>query len=111
MKIEIEIKEEDWIPIDSNSNTQILRIGEMDLDMSNEVLGKILAAKYHCVQTRDGKFETEDENGYFYGCMYVAIVCDDVVAEVVFRTKDLAMYRVIKLYSMYIKGKESQMDK
>ena len=104
MKFEIEIKEEDWHPIDTNANIQILRLGEMGLDISNEVLGKILAEKYHCVQTRDGKLETEDENGYFYGCNHVAIVCDKVVADVVFRTKDPVMYRMFKLYSLYING-------
>ena len=104
MKIEIDIKEEDWNPIDTNANIQILRLGEMGLDISNEVLGKLLAEKYSVCQSYTGKLETDDENGYFYGCNHVAIVCDKVVADVVFRTKDPVMYRMLKLYSLYING-------
>ena len=104
MKIEIEIKEEDWIPIDTNANIQVLRIGDMDLGLSNEVLGKLLAEKYGVFETYDGEIETKDENGYFYGCNHVAIVCDEVVADVAFRTKDPVMYRMFKLYSLYING-------
>ena len=104
IKIDFEIKEEDWIPIYTNANIQVLRLGKMDLDISNEVLGKLLAEKYSVCQSYKGKLETEDENGYFYGCNHVAIVCDKVVADVVFRTKDPVMYRMLKLYSLYING-------
>ena len=99
IRIEIEITKQDWYTLDLNSDTQILLSGEMDIDMSAEVVAKLLIKKYPVVQTGTYEFKTEDENGYFYGYGYVPFFKDNSVEKFIFRTKSPVVYHEIMLYS------------
>ena len=98
MKFEIEIKEEDWKQLDSNSAIQILNnktgLGELTLlRLIHERDGRV---KHNFEGT---EFELMEGTEYFYGYMYLPFFEWNIVDKYIFRTKDPKVYRITKMYS------------
>ena len=109
MKFEIEIKEENWKQLDSNSDVQILYSDEPNPKLKVQTVANILTAKFPVASLGDGTFETADKNGYFYGYGYVPFIEERHVVKFIFRTKTLFMYQIITMYSKRIDSLDSKL--
>ena len=97
MKFEIEVKEEDWHTLDSNSAIEVL---DNKTGLSDETLLSFIQAKFPSSQNNEGtEFKLLEETKYFYGNMHLPFLDSNTVNKCLFRTKASKVYHITKMYS------------